>query len=58
VYGARLTGGGFGGAVVMLTTRADAPDAAERILSQYVTSVGRQGAILLPWPRPGSKEDK
>jgi galactokinase len=56
VFGARLTGGGFGGSVVMLTTKTDAPAAAARILSQYEKSVARHGTILLPWSGADSRE--
>ncbi len=35
VYGARLTGGGFGGAVVMLTRRGEGAACAERVARAY-----------------------
>jgi galactokinase len=48
VYGARLTGGGFGGAVVALVRRGTAPAAAEEIRQAYVRRTGRRGAVLVP----------
>jgi len=48
VYGARLTGGGFGGCVVMLTAAGRALDAAQRIVATYRTTVGLTGSILMP----------
>ena len=46
--GARLTGGGFGGAVVVLCRRARASDAARQIVDRYRTETRRAGAVLLP----------
>jgi galactokinase len=48
VYGARLTGGGFGGAVVALARAGAAKDAAEVISREYARTTGRSPAILLP----------
>ncbi|HVT58844.1 MAG TPA: galactokinase family protein [Thermoanaerobaculia bacterium] len=48
VVGARLTGGGFGGAVLMLTRRGSARTAAQRVLAAYAWQSGRAGALLLP----------
>jgi galactokinase len=50
IHGARLTGGGFGGCVVMLAPAQRARAAGERILSQYERSAGRRGSILVPQP--------
>jgi galactokinase len=47
VYGARLTGGGFGGAVVMLARRGRGSTAAARVLTAYQARTGRRGTILL-----------
>jgi galactokinase len=55
VYGARLTGGGFGGAVVMLASMQCAAAAATRILDKYEDIAGRQGAILSPCPLESSQ---
>ena len=48
VFGARLTGGGFGGCVVGLAEAVSALTSASRIASQYERSVQRQPTILLP----------
>jgi galactokinase len=48
VIGARLTGGGFGGSVVMLAEREGAADAARSIASSYQQETGRTPRVLLP----------
>jgi galactokinase len=48
VLGARLTGGGFGGAVVMLCERGSEDRATSRILDRYRDATHRDGGILLP----------
>jgi galactokinase len=48
VFGARLTGGGFGGAVVILTRPRRAHDAAREIASAYAQSTHAHAAILVP----------
>jgi galactokinase len=48
VLGARLTGGGFGGCVVMLAAAGRGRAAAERIAANYRHAAGRDGSILLP----------
>jgi galactokinase len=48
VYGARLTGGGFGGAIVALADRASAPSTAERIAAEYSRRSGRGARVLVP----------
>ncbi len=48
VYGARLTGGGFGGAIVALTERGRAQAAGQRIANVYRTQTGQTPAILVP----------
>ena len=53
VFGARLTCGGFGGAVVMLCTPSGAYDAAHRIADQYRKETKQDGRVLLP-QRPTS----
>ncbi|MFD2366252.1 galactokinase [Pseudoduganella sp. GCM10020061] len=47
VYGARLTGAGFGGAVVALCEKGRAQSAAREALFRYNTA-HRQGRILIP----------
>src|SRR5262249_53447712 len=48
VFGARLTGGGFGGSVVMLATAGAGRAVAERIASAYAKRSGQQPKILVP----------
>jgi galactokinase len=48
VLGARLTGGGFGGAVLVLVDTGDAAALAPRIAAAYATLTGRRPAVLLP----------
>ena len=48
VYGARLTGGGFGGSVVLLTRAGCAARAAARVVQTYRQRTRRPGAVLLP----------
>jgi galactokinase len=48
IYGARLTGGGFGGSVVMVAHAGRARAAAERIVAAYTRTVGVPGSILVP----------
>jgi galactokinase len=48
VYGARLTGGGFGGSVVMLARARTGRRVAERIARSYAERSGRTPAVLVP----------
>jgi len=48
VYGARLTGGGFGGAVVMVASAGRGRAAAQRILAAYEQHTHRHGSVLVP----------
>ena len=48
VHGARLTGGGFGGSVVMLARPGTANDAARRIAEDYGAKSGRTPTVLVP----------
>jgi galactokinase len=48
IYGARLTGGGFGGSVVMLAQAAMGHVVAERIASVYAERSGCRPRILVP----------
>ncbi len=48
VYGARLTGGGFGGSVVMLVHAGTGRPVAERIAAAYARQSGRSPAVLVP----------
>jgi galactokinase len=57
VFGARLTGAGFGGACVALCSTGQARAAAEAALSTYNKN-GRQGRILIPVPTQGKENDE
>jgi galactokinase len=46
VLGARLTGGGFGGAVLALVTEAFADEAADRVASAYAARFGARPDVL------------
>ena len=48
IFGARLTGGGFGGAIVALARAGEEAGAARRISERYAKETGRQGTVLLP----------
>ncbi|ATB41450.1 galactokinase [Cystobacter fuscus] len=48
VYGARLTGGGFGGSVVMLARAGTGAAVARRIAERYAARSGQRPTILLP----------
>jgi galactokinase len=48
VYGARLTGGGFGGSVVMLARRGEGRASAERIAAEYARRSGGAPKVLVP----------
>jgi galactokinase len=48
VLGARLTGGGFGGSVVMLVEAGRARQVAERIASRYAWESARTPTVLVP----------
>lgn len=47
VFGARLTGAGFGGACVALCRRAEARETAREALAEY-TRLGYKGRVLVP----------
>jgi galactokinase len=48
VFGARMTGGGFGGAIVALARKEDAGPAAAQIASEYVETTGNRGKVIVP----------
>ena len=48
VYGARLTGGGFGGAIVVLARAGHAREVGRRVASQYAAQTGRRPSVLVP----------
>jgi galactokinase len=48
VYGARLTGGGFGGSIVGLVQEGEAAGVGARVAAEYARRSGRQATILVP----------
>lgn len=58
VFGARLTGGGFGGAVVILARAGAGLASADRIAAAYAKETGKSPTVLLPEPngRPHRSE--
>ncbi len=48
IYGARLTGGGFGGSVVMLAHAGRGRTVAEHVAQQYAAQSGRRPRVLVP----------
>lgn len=48
VFGARLTGGGFGGAIVMLVRAGRGQDATARIATAYASETGQTPTVLVP----------
>jgi galactokinase len=48
IYGARMTGGGFGGSVVLMGARGETREAARRIARAYGERTGRAARVLLP----------
>jgi len=53
VIGARLTGGGFGGSVVMLAKAGKGAAAAARIVTRYAERSAHKGTVLVPEPDSG-----
>ncbi len=50
VYGARLTGGGFGGSVVMLARPGRGRAVAGAIAAEYAARTGKTATVLVPQP--------
>jgi len=48
VFGARLTGGGFGGSIVALAQPGTAHAVAEKVVQAYKAQTGHQATILVP----------
>ena len=48
VFGARLTGGGFGGAVVAIVARERAAAVGETIARSYIAATGNPGRLIVP----------
>jgi galactokinase len=52
VYGARLTGGGFGGAIVALADRRRAAEAASSVLREFNSTKGSSARLIIPETPP------
>jgi galactokinase len=50
VFGARMTGGGFGGSIIALTAPNEASSSGLRILEAYGAKTGRLGRVFVPPP--------
>lgn len=48
VFGARMTGGGWGGSIVMAVEPGRAAEVASRIVRAYEEAVGRKATVLVP----------
>ena len=48
IFGSRMTGGGFGGSIVLVGRAGETRDAARRIATAYRERTGHPGAVLLP----------
>jgi galactokinase len=48
VYGARLTGGGFGGSVVLVARAGRARSTASQVAGEYQRRTGRNAVVLVP----------
>jgi galactokinase len=48
IYGARLTGGGFGGSIVLLARAGTGAAAAERLTRSYAECTGFRARVLVP----------
>jgi galactokinase len=48
VFGARMTGGGFGGSIVALADAGSAADAAARISAEYERRVPLRPIVFIP----------
>jgi galactokinase len=46
VYGARLTGGGFGGSIIAMTEKGLKKNIADKILSLYSEKTGKRGILI------------
>jgi galactokinase len=53
VLGARMTGGGCGGAILFLAQAGRAREVGARLVTQYRATTGQPGALLVPAPLVG-----
>ena len=58
VFGARMTGGGFGGAIVALVKKGSAGDVARRVAAAYDRGGAPRARVLVPAPAPSSNEEE
>ena len=58
VYGARLTGGGFGGAVLAVTSKSFGPEQSEAIKQTYERKFGTSPQVISFTPDEGAKVEK
>jgi galactokinase len=56
VYGARMTGGGFGGCTVNLVQAAAVPEFKEQIVEKYKSATGRAPDVFDCCPAEGAEE--
>jgi len=54
VFGARLTGGGFGGAIVALVAKSAIEEAAREIVKRYAEETGHTGTPIICLPGDGA----
>jgi galactokinase len=52
VFGARMTGGGFGGAVVIAAAAGTSMRIGEAVASEFAACIGRPATVLVPVPSP------
>jgi len=58
VYGARMTGGGFGGCTVNLVAADDVDHFVQRMATEYESKTGRKPECYICRPSEGMKEEK
>jgi galactokinase len=58
VYGARMTGGGFGGSTLSLVEAAFANEFADMVGSEYQRSTGKNGAVYICVAADGAREER
>ncbi len=53
VYGARMTGAGFGGCAICLTREQDVPEIVHRLTAEYPLKTGMKPTLLVSGAEPG-----